>query len=106
MIRTSANFPQHQPRLNDLEGGGGMKNFYFDFNNRNLGRENLPSASVMSLLRNGNKIHRAEERISVRQRRPYLYKLPKYSENISQHQQESSESSLEVSYECLSQDAK
>ena len=105
MIRTSANFPQYQPRLNDLEGGGGMKNFYFDFNNRNLGRENLPSASVMSLLRNGN-IYRAQERIKVRQRRPYLYKPPKYSENISQHQQESSEGSLEVSYKCLSQEAK
>ena len=93
MIRTSANFPQHQPRLNDLESGG-MKNFYFDFNNGNLGRETFPS--VMSLLRNGNKVHRAQERITVRQRRPYLYKPPKYSENISQDQQESSESSLEV----------
>ena len=91
MIRTSANFPQHQPRLNDLESGG-MKNFYFDFNNGNLGRENFPS--VMSLLRNGNKIHRAQQRITLRQRRPF--KPPKYSENISQHQQESAESSLEV----------
>ena len=93
MIRTSANFLQHQPRLNDLESGG-MKNFHFDFNDGNLGRENFPS--VMSLLRNGNKIHRAQERKTVRQRRPFLYKPPKYSENISQHQQESSESSLEV----------
>ena len=95
MIRTSANFPQHQPRLNDLENGG-MKNFYLDFNNGNLGRENFPT--VLSLLRKGNEIHRAQERITVpvRQRRPYLYKSPKYSENISQHQQESSESPLEV----------
>ena len=93
MIRTSANFPQHQPRLNDLESGG-INNFYFDFNHGNLGRENYPS--VMSLLRNGNNIHRAQERITRRQRRPYLYKPPKYSENISRHQQENSESSLEV----------
>ena len=91
MIRTSANFPQHQPRLNDLESLG-MKNFYFDFNNGNLGRENFPS--VMSMLRNGNKAHRAQERITVRQRRPY--KPPRYSENISQPQQESSESLHEV----------
>ena len=91
MIRTSANFPQHQPRLNDLESLG-MKNFYFDFNNGNLVRENFPS--VMSMLRNGNKAQRAQERITVRQRRPY--KPPRYSENISQAQQESSESSPEV----------
>ena len=94
MIRTSANFPQHQPRLNDLESGG-MKNFHYDFNDGNLGGENFPY--VMSLLRNGNKIHRSQERMTVRQRRPYLYKSPKYPENISREQQkESSESSLEV----------
>ena len=93
MIRTSANFPQYQPRLNDLESGG-MKNLYYDFNHGNLGRENFQN--VMSLLRNGNKIHRQQERMTVRQRRPYLYKSPKSPENISQDQQESSESSLEV----------
>ena len=90
MIRTLANFPEHPPRLNDLESGW-MKNFYSELDNGNLGRENLPS--VMSLLRNGN-IYRAQERIKVRQRRPYLYKPPKYSENISQHQQENSLFSL------------